>query len=261
MNLRVVVTTIIVAAFSLLTFAGRPLNAAPASTNANDHRDPNAPCFRWPAVDMDEDGVFDRVDNCVNTPKGCSVDRWGCETDEDHDGVCDGLDRCPGTHVGDRVDADGCSESQHAAAAPPPPEPVSEVERQLVQGGRIRLENIYFETESDHLLPESEASLNEAGRVLEKFPDLRIEVEGHSDTRGKSSYNMRLSQARAEAVRRYLLGHFSLSPDHYRARGYGETQPETQERNEEELLRNRRVVLRVTNPEALPHGVKVINKK
>ena len=32
------------------------------------HRDPDAPCFRWPAVDMDGDGVFDRIDHCVNTP-------------------------------------------------------------------------------------------------------------------------------------------------------------------------------------------------
>ena len=44
------------------------------------------------------------------------------------------------------------------------------------------------------------------------------------------------------------------------ARGYGEERPETKERNDEELLRNRRVVLTVTNPEDLPKGVKVENK-
>ena len=246
------------------------------------HRDPKAPCFRCPAVDMDGDGVFDRVDNCVNTPHGCIVDAWGCETDADGDGVCDGLDQCPNTPVGDRVDAHGCSERQRtlnsqrvpsstdetAPKSVPPPRgeparpsaPVSEMERQLVEGGRIRLENVYFETGSANLLPESAASLDEAGATLEKFPALEIEVQGHTDTRGRDSYNMRLSQTRAESVRRYLLEHHHLDGAHLVAKGYGESQPETRERNDEELLRNRRVVLRVLNPNDLPRGIKVENK-
>lgn len=242
--------------------------------------DPKAPCFRWPAVDYDGDGVFDRVDNCPNTPKGCSVDKYGCEYDLDGDGVCDGIDRCPNTPRGAQVDAHGCSESQLSAGHVPPPappaakaiekpapppapapsKPVSEVERKLLESGRIRLENIYFESNSAKLLPESEATLNEVGQTLEKFGDLRIEIQGHTDTRGAAAYNQRLSQARAESVRGYLLEHFRLNPDHYVAKGYGETQPETQERNAEELLRNRRVELQVLNPDALPRGVEVEKK-
>jgi len=68
---------------------------------------------------------------------------------------------------------------------------------------------------------------------------------------------MKLSQSRAEAVRSYLLQHFSLNGENISAKGYGETRPETKERNEEELLRNRRVELRVVNPEVLPRGVKM----
>lgn len=64
--------------------------------------DPNAPCFRWPAVDLDGDGVYDRVDYCPDTPKGCAVDQWGCSSDADGDGVCDELDRCPNTPKGRR---------------------------------------------------------------------------------------------------------------------------------------------------------------
>jgi len=236
--------------------------------------DPNAPCYRWPAVDMDDDGVFDRVDHCVNTPKGCTVDQWGCHSDTDGDGVCDGVDRCPNTPMGMKVDAQGCHEGAGAmkdasgtaaAKATPAPkaepvkpaEPVSPVERQLIETGTIRLENVYFETASSKLLPESESTLREVGETLEKFPDLRIEIEGHTDTRGWASYNMSLSQARAEAVRAFLLEYFQLKPENYVAKGYGETRPETQERNEEELLRNRRVVLRALNPGVLPRGVKV----
>lgn len=243
----------------------------------NPFTDPKAPCFRWPAVDYDGDGVFDRIDRCPGTPKGCTVDELGCESDSDGDGVCDGVDRCPNTAPGTKVDAEGCADIQKTAmgtrapappkpvetpapAKPEPSKPVSEMERKLLESGSIRLENVYFETNSARLLPESESSLNEAGGVLEKFADLKIEVEGHTDTRGSAAHNLRLSQERSETVRQYLLDRFRLSADQYVARGYGETRPETRERNDEELLRNRRVVLRVTNPDVLPKGVEVENR-
>jgi OOP family OmpA-OmpF porin len=239
--------------------------------------DPKAPCFRWPATDLDGDGVYDRVDYCPDTPKGCAVDQWGCHSDADGDGVCDDLDRCPNTPEGEHVDANGCSESQSAPAparavtppapaptpppapAPPPPAPRSEVERKLVESGTVRLENILFETASANLLPESEKSLNEAGEALSKYPDLRVEIGGHSDTRGAAAANRRLSQSRSESVRTYLLDHFpALRPGNLVAKGYGESQPLTQERNAEELQQNRRVELKVLNPEVLPGNVKVI---
>lgn len=261
----------------LLLTTAAPLHAAPPAKAA--HVDPRAPCFRWPAVDMDRDGVFDRVDRCVSTPGGCVVDAYGCSTDGDRDGVCDGLDRCPSTPAGATVDEHGCSGTDRAVKQAPeenePPRevsrpalrpqpvsrPASEVERQLVERGRIRLENVYFETNSAGLLPESEASLKEAGEALEKFRDLEIEIQGHTDTRGAAKHNLRLSQTRAESVRSWLLAHFRLEPANLTAKGYGETRPETRERNDEELLRNRRVELRVLNPEALPKGVEVEGKQ
>ena len=264
--------------FALLILAGLAAASAWAQPPSTAHYvDRAAPCFRWPAVDMDGDGVFDRVDRCDNTQPGCTVDRWGCPSDSDGDGVCDGRDQCPDTPKGMKVDKDGCGPGQRnresgampespKEVTPPPPappaasKPVSESERQLLERGRIRLENVYFETASANLLPESEASLNEAGAALEKFADLRIEVEGHTDTRGSSRFNQSLSQARAEAVRDYLLKRFHLRAENYTARGYGETRPETKERNDEELLRNRRVELRVLNPEVLPRNVKVEGK-
>ena len=224
------------------------------------HVDPKAPCFRWPAVDYDGDGVFDRVDNCPNTPQGCQVDRFGCSIDEDGDGVCDGLDQCPNTEAGAKVDKQGCSEAQLAArsapvarqapppVAPPPPPPPpreeSETEKKI-DTGHMRMENIYFESGSDHLLPESEPALDEVGKALEHNPNLRLEIQGHTDTRGPAAYNMKLSQKRAEAVRSYLISHFNVDGDRLVAKGYGETRPETKERNQEELLRNRRVELEV----------------
>jgi OOP family OmpA-OmpF porin len=175
------------------------------------------------------------------------------------------------------VNKDGCSRVQLSGStrapdtdakitpitptpSPAPSKPVSETERQLVEGGRIRLENVYFETGSANLLPESETTLNEVGGVLEKFVDLKLEVQGHTDTRGSGAYNQRLSQSRAESVRRYLTTHFQLNDANIVAKGYGESQPETQERNDEERLRNRRVEIKALNPEVLPRNVRVEQK-
>lgn len=243
--------------------------------------DPMAPCFQWPAVDYDGDGVWDRVDYCPGTPKGCTVNEWGCSTDSDQDGVCDQLDLCPNTPKGEKVNKQGCSESQTATAAPartapepartepakpappapapPPPAPRSEVERKLVETGTVRLENVLFETNSAKLLPESQRTLDEAGEALAKYPELQVEIGGHTDTRGAAAANLRLSQARAEAVRSYLLAHYSLRAANLTARGYGETQPLNRERTAAELRENRRVELKVLNPGALPGGVKIQN--
>ena len=58
--------------------------------------------------DDDGDGVPNSVDKCPETPKGVSVDDFGCPLDSDHDGVPDYLDKCPNTPAGAKVDAKGC---------------------------------------------------------------------------------------------------------------------------------------------------------
>jgi OOP family OmpA-OmpF porin len=241
----------------------------------NPYVDPAAPCYRWPAVDMDRDGVFDRIDRCVNTPPGCTIDEYGCHMDSDHDRVCDGVDQCANTPDGEEVDEHGCGASQRRSArttaTPPPPPPpatpppppapapppMGEKERQFLETGRLRLDNVTFESGSATLTPESEDVLRQAGRGLEKYPDLEVEIEGHTDTSGPAANNLRLSQQRADAVRSFLLSNFNLSASNITAKGYGETRPEVEERTAADRTRNRRVEMRVTNPEALPKGVKL----
>ncbi len=246
-------------------------------------RDPAAPCFSCPAVDYDQDGVFDRVDYCNNTPKGCLVDATGCQTDADGDGVCDGLDQCADTPKGEKVNKVGCSASQLAVATvpatPPPPPPAqeiqrpvtpppaatpaqSEVEKQLVETGNIVLRDVYFETSKATLLPESAARLDEAGAAIEKFADLKVEVQGHTDSRGAAKFNEKLSQARAEMVREYLLAHFHLNADNVFAKGYGESQlAVSPEKSADDYAMNRRVVLKAINPEVLPRDVTIKEKQ
>jgi hypothetical protein len=105
--------------------AGTPGAMVPAATSkALAQVDPAAPGYSWPAVDYDQDGVFDRLDYCNNTPQGCIVDKSGCSLDGDGDGVCDGIDQCPETPRGVKVDAVGCSAAKPPlAVAPPAPTP------------------------------------------------------------------------------------------------------------------------------------------
>jgi OOP family OmpA-OmpF porin len=239
--------------------------------------DRGAPCYRWPAVDVDGDGVYDRVDNCPGTGAGCTVDTYGCSTDGDGDGVCDGVDRCANTPAGSKVDNYGCHEgasttahaqpttpppaAQPQATTPPPPpsqpEPTENVKR-LAEGGTIRLENVQFESASARLLEDSRTTLEQVARGLEQYPDARVEIQGHTDTQGSAAYNMRLSQQRADAVRTWLIENGNIAAGRLIAVGFGETKPEVSpERNDEDRVRNRRVEMRVLNPEVLPRGTKV----
>lgn len=258
----------------LALLCASPAFAAPPSTAA--HVDPKAPCFRWPAVDMDGDGVFDRVDRCINTPPGCVVDEYGCEHDADGDGVCDGVDQCPDTPHGVKVDRKGCPVGMPEAMksmppatppkpeakevpqpAPPPMPPPSKAEEDLLTGV-IRLDNVYFETAKATLLPESRTQLDELGLALRKHPELKVEVGGHTDSRASARYNQKLSQERADMVRQYLVENAGIDAASITAVGYGESKLMVDpEKNDEDRARNRRVEIKVLNPEALPKGVKI----
>jgi outer membrane protein OmpA-like peptidoglycan-associated protein len=194
--------------------------------------------------DSDGDGVLDGLDQCANTPKGCTVDDKGCPGDGDQDGVCDGLDKCPDTTPGLKVDSDGC--------------PIELVEREteLLDTGMIRLQNINFETAKAHLLPESYPTLDVVGQVLGKWPELRIEVGGHTDARGSDAYNQRLSQARADSVLAYVTRRFpALKSEQFSVRGYGESRPLVPNTNALNWAKNRRVEFVVLNKDVLRREV------
>jgi len=191
-------------------------------------------------IDSDGDGVFDGLDPCDGTPKGCTIDARGCPADADSDGVCDGLDQCPNTPHGLRVDPNGC------------PIEVSEKEVQLLDTGTIRLGNIQFDTGKATLKPESFAVLDTVALILQQYPTLKIEIGGHTDNVGAAKKNQQLSEDRARAVQDYLrtriVGFDSTS---YSARGYGLSQPIAPNATALGRSKNRRVEFKVMNTEAL----------
>ncbi len=191
-------------------------------------------------TDSDGDGVYDGLDQCPLTPKGAKVDEHGCPTDADGDGVFDGLDKCPDTPAGAKVDTDGC------------PIVVTERETELFDTGMIRLQNVNFETGKSDLLPESLPILDEVGPILRKWPQLQIEVGGHTDSRGAADKNQALSESRANAVRDYLLKKYpDIQPGQLTAKGYGESNPVAPNNNALNMARNRRVEFVVLNKEVL----------
>src|SRR5207245_2850730 len=113
-------------------------------------------------IDSDGDGVPDGIDTCAVTPKGAKVDATGCPMDTDGDGVPDGIDECADTPKGAQVDDKGC-ETKAAA-----------LEDEMLDTGRIRLVGVNFETGKATLLPEGLPSLDDAGLVLSKWPDLKV---------------------------------------------------------------------------------------
>ena len=190
--------------------------------------------------DSDGDGVLDGLDKCADTPAGATVDATGCPKDSDGDGVLDGLDQCPKTPAGARVDKDGC------------PIEIMERETELLDTGMIRLSNVNFETGKAALLPESFPILDIVGQLLTKWPELRLEIGGHTDARGSIAYNQKLSEARAHAVLDHMLGEFSqLKPEQFTVKGYGENNPIAPNNTQIGMAKNRRVEFVVLNKDVL----------
>ncbi len=190
--------------------------------------------------DTDGDAILDGIDKCADTPKGAVVDSVGCPVDSDEDGVPNGLDDCPDTDKSLKVDAKGC------------PVEVIEIETELLDTGMIREEKVYFETGKAVLKPESFPALDLIGYVIVRWPQLQIEVGGHTDSRGSVGLNQKLSEERALAVAKYIGSKYpGLPREQYSIKGYGESRPVVKETNDETRSRNRRVEFVVLNKEEL----------
>jgi OOP family OmpA-OmpF porin len=194
-------------------------------------------------ADSDGDGVRDGLDKCPNTPKGTPVNGEGCPIapDSDGDGVPDNADKCPGTPKGVPVDATGCMILFQREAGPPPlpgapARPAAPPRPTLILGG------VNFRTGLSVLTSDSYAMLDQVAASLLANPDIRIEIAGYTDNTGPIGVNVRLSQARAAAVRAYLARK-NVSPARMIARGYGSRSPLASNTTPAGRARNRRVEL------------------
>jgi outer membrane protein OmpA-like peptidoglycan-associated protein len=140
-------------------------------------------------------------------------------TDDDGDGVNNLSDLCTNTPIGAKVNAFGCQDTD-----------------------AMILRGVHFHTDSDRLTDDSVAILDRVVNTLRTHPEVKLEVSGHTDSRGDDAYNKDLSERRAVSVMKYLVEH-GVNADSLIARGYGEERPIAGNDSKEGMAENRRVEL------------------
>ncbi len=97
--------------------------------------------------------------------------------------------------------------------------------KKIKKGESIVLRNIFFDLAKYSLKPESKIELDRLIQLLTDNPELRIEISGHTDSRGKTSYNQELSEDRSKAVVDYLVAIGGFPRERFEFKGYGESKP------------------------------------
>jgi OOP family OmpA-OmpF porin len=210
-----------------------PVPVPPADSDGDGVIDPLDKCPGTPSgvavdnngcpLDSDKDGVADYLDKCPGTPAGAAVDSNGCPIDSDKDGVVDYLDKCPGTPAGVAVDANGCA--VEAAKRCDNPTVVA----------------IAFDTNKAVVKAKYHDELDKLGSFLKEFPHATGTIEGHTDADGSKAANLKLSQARAENVRSYIIDKFGIDGGRITAKGYGSSKPVASNKNSAGKAKNRRI--------------------
>ncbi len=109
--------------------------------------------------------------------------------------------------------------------------------------GHVAIYGIYFDFNKSDVKPESDAALQEINKLLSGNPNLKVFIVGHTDNVGGVDYNMKLSQARADAVVKVLTTKYKVSPQRLKAYGVGQMAPVAPNKTEEGRAKNRRVEL------------------
>jgi OOP family OmpA-OmpF porin len=155
--------------------------------------------------------------------------------DDDKDGVANSIDKCPGTPTTVVVDANGC------------PKMLTETVAKEIR--------VLFDTNKSIVKPAFNAEIEAVAKLMKEYPTAKVEVQGHTDSRGSAQLNDQLSQDRANAVADVLTKTYGIAADRVSAKGYGASQPVADNKTVEGQTKNRRVV-------AVAQGeVKVIIKK
>lgn len=150
----------------------------------------------------------------VAAPKPMPVAMPAMPMDSDGDGVIDDKDACPGTPMGIAVDERGCWAMSSS---------------------------MLFDLNKATIKKEFYPMLNETKVIFDKYPTMKVQIEGHADSTGTDSYNQMLSEKRAKAVMNYLVDNVGIAAGRLNAVGYGESKPAYSNETKEGRAKNRRV--------------------
>ena len=172
-------------------------------------------------LDSDNDRIPDDQDMCVNSEENSTVMPYGCVKfieDKDDDGIKDDRDLCPNTPLGFLVNEDGCPKSKNL--------------------------DIGFEPLSNKVAKKSELKIEQFARFLKENPLYNVMIVGHTDNVGTNEENLKLSQERAEGVKKALLD-YGIDDARVNAVGVGETQPVADNSTPEGRFKNRRTEIQL----------------
>ena len=171
-----------------------------------------------PLVDQDGDGIADDADRCPTEAAGAEpdpdADRAGCPAppaDTDGDGIADDQDRCPrvaGVANTARPAKHGCPKLASVVA--------NKIEI---------LQQVFFETDSATIKPESAEVLEAVGAAIKTLDGAAIRIEGHTDDQGSDAHNLDLSKRRARAVAQWLIQNAGIDAAQLTTQGYGKSRP------------------------------------
>lgn len=106
------------------------------------------------------------------------------------------------------------------------------------------LDNVHFDVDKATLRPDSYEQLADLFEYLQRHPEIKVEIAGHTDNTGTDAHNLKLSQDRANTIRNYLLKK-GIKPTQVTAKGYGATDPVADNSTEEGKQLNRRTEVRI----------------
>ncbi len=143
--------------------------------------------------------------------------------DDDKDSISNEADHCPNTPQGHKVNSLGCS---------------------MEAKERITLD-VKFTLNKSNILPDFTSDIDKLASSLKNNKDLRIEIQGHTDTTGTTAFNKILSQSRSNAVKQYLIRQHGIAPSRLEAKGYGPEAPVADNSTLAGRKLNRRVEIKI----------------
>lgn len=161
----------------------------------------------------------------METMKSTPVVKKVMMVDTDNDGVSDSKDRCANTPANVKVDSQGCTLYSEKSVA-------------------IKL-NVIFENNSSLVKPAMVDDIQRLADFMKEYQSTSVVIEGHSSASGTESYNLMLSQKRADTIKDLLINKFSIDASRLSAKGFGETQLIAQGTSRADNSVNRRVVAKI----------------
>ncbi|MCS7296875.1 MAG: DUF5723 family protein [Bacteroidia bacterium] len=202
--------------------------------------------------DTDGDGIPDKEDTC---PAQAGLIEFGGCPDTDRDGIPDAQDRCPtqfgpienkGCPYADQ-DNDGIPDTEDDCpftGGPRTNRGCPEIPREQKRILDVAFRNLEFETGKAIIRPKSFPYLDTLAMLLEDNPTYKLKISGHTDNQGTLEFNMKLSKARAEAVRDYLVSR-GISGERFIVEYFGPLRPIASNATPQGRARNRRVEMKV----------------